>query len=125
MAKNNPNFDVTARLLRLVMVLALVMLGVAMPQGAARHEMHGMPAMTHMPLGHDMSGHGAGGLPSDTAQGGHSLACAIACVGADFPTFGPIAPMTFQAVATVFTVKRGAYLQGLTPAPAAQPPRFI
>ena len=128
MAKNNPNFDVTARLLRLVMVLALVMLGVAMPQGAARaagHEMHDMSAMTEMPMGHDMAGHGAGGMPSDTAQGGHSLACAIACAGVDFPTFGLIAPMTFQAVSTGLTVKRGAFMRGLAPAPAAQPPRYI
>lgn len=118
-------FGVTARLLRLVMVFALVMLGVAMPQGAARHEMHGMPAMTKMALGHDMVGHGAEGMPSDTVQGGHSLACAIACAGVDFPTFGLIAPMTFQAVSTGLTVKRGAFMRGLAPAPAAQPPRYI
>ena len=118
-------FGVTARLLRLVMVFALVMLGVAMPQGAARHEMLGMPAMTKMALGHDMVGHGAEGMPSDTVQGGHSLACAIACAGVDFPTFGLIAPMTFQAVSTGLTVKRGAFMRGLAPAPAAQPPRYI
>ena len=125
MAKNNPNFDVTARLLRLVMVLALVMLGVAMPQGAARATGHEMHAMAQMPMTHYMAGHDAGAMPSDTAHSGHSLACAIACVGADFPTFGLIAPMTFQAVSTGLTVKRGAFMRGLAPAPAAQPPRFI
>lgn len=115
--------DRTVALTRLLLVVALIMLGSMVPQ---------MTAAQAVPMaGHDMSQHHSGGNADHGVGHGaghgaaksHGLACDIVCIGVTVPGMAALVPGVYLRVFDIRLPIAVARLTGREPAPPMHPPK--